>query len=244
MQKPSLFPSLAHTRYAFTPLNNSTTKLRQELILAQTRILELEDRVLAVKTEQADAVALLGQAELVLEEKIAYIIELDRTLNGRIRELEEECDRKSAEIDLRGEALHQAREEDQKNRASRDEIIADLSARLETSNQETNRAHEIAGEVNQQLTQSTEEVARLKEEMLKTTNELSGERENLAELRATIAALKTRNSDCQITLQSTQSSLDDAQSESKSAHEMIRQIRESALWRWSKLWRAWFGPKV
>ena len=178
--------------------------------------------MLEVKTEQADAVALLGQAELVLEEKIAYIIELDRTLNGRIRELEEECDRKSAEIDLRGEALNQAREEDQKNRASRDEIIADLSARLEASNQETNRAHEIAGEVNQQLTQSTEEVARVKKETLDTAKELAAEREVIQELRAAVAALKTQTSDYQTTLQSTQSALDDAQSESKSTQRVIR----------------------
>ena len=225
-------------------MKDSATHLRQELILAQTRILELEDRVLAVKTEQADAVALLGQAELVLEEKIAYIIELDRALSGRIRELEEECDRKSAEIDNRGEALAQARREDQNNRESRDQIISDLSDRLETANQEVNRAHQVAGEVNQQLTKSTEEVARLREDMLKLKHQLSTEKESVAEVRAQLTALETQNFEYQARLESTEASLRAAQHQTEAAQESLRQVRESALWRWSKLWRSWFGPKL
>ena len=62
--------------------------LRRELIAGELQRLELQDRLVARDTDRADAVALLGQAELVLEEKIGYILELDHSLNQRIRELE------------------------------------------------------------------------------------------------------------------------------------------------------------
>ena len=64
------------------------TTLRREVVAAELQILELKDRMLAVNTDRADAVALLGQAELLLEQKISYIITLDQALNSRIRELE------------------------------------------------------------------------------------------------------------------------------------------------------------
>src|SRR6187402_2436737 len=64
--------------------------IRKELILSQITVLELQDTVLQKETDKADAVSILGQAELVLEGKINYIFELDRALNQRIAALERE----------------------------------------------------------------------------------------------------------------------------------------------------------
>ena len=100
-------PIIRFQHSSILALSNQQTirDLRRELLTAESRILELQDRIAAKQTEQADAVALLGDAELVLENKITYIMELDRSLNLRIRELEEECDRKTDEIDRRGDSL-------------------------------------------------------------------------------------------------------------------------------------------
>ncbi len=100
--------------------------LRREIIAAETQISELQDQSTRRETEQADAVALLGQVELVLEQKIGYIIELDQTLNTRIRELEIECERKSEEIESRGKALLESEVRDEKNRTQ----LTDTRSRL------------------------------------------------------------------------------------------------------------------
>jgi septal ring factor EnvC (AmiA/AmiB activator) len=71
--------------------------VREELIRSQITVLELQDTVLQKETDKADAVSLLGRAELVLEGKINYIFELDRLLNGRVRELEQELSRAKAD---------------------------------------------------------------------------------------------------------------------------------------------------
>ena len=205
---------------------------------------ELEDRILEGKTAQADAVSLLGQAELVLEEKIAYIIELDRSLNERIRELEAECDRKTEEIENRGKALSDARDEDRKNREARDAIIGDLNARLEKANQETNQAHQVAGDINRELTKSTEEAARLRAGIDQLEHQLSQEREAAKALQAKLEDLDSRHSDKEAALQESKKSLQASREETKAAQAIIDQIQDSSLWRWSKWWRSWFGPKV
>ncbi len=222
----------------------SILHLRQELILARTRMQELEDRILEGKTAQADAVSLLGQAELVLEEKIAYIIELDRSLSDRIRELEAECDRKTEEIENRGKALSDAREEDRKNREARDTVIGDLNARLEKANQETNQAHQVAGDINRELTKSTEEAARLRADIDQLEQQLSQQREAAKVLQAKLEDLDSRHSDKEAALQESQKSLQASREETRAAQAIIDQIQDSSLWRWSKWWRSWFGPKV
>ena len=222
----------------------SILHLRQELILARTRMQELEDRILEGKTAQADAVSLLGQAELVLEEKIAYIIELDRSLSDRIRELEAECDRKTEEIENRGKALSDARDEDRKNREARDTVIGDLNARLEKANQETNQAHQVAGDINRELTKSVEEADRLRADIDQLEQQLSQQREAAKVLQAKLEDLDSRHSDKEAALQESQKSLQASREETRAAQAIIDQIQDSSLWRWSKWWRSWFGPKV
>ena len=200
--------------------------------------------MLEEKTNRADAVALLGEAELVLEGKIAYIVELDRALIARIRELEDECDRKSEEIESRGDALVAAREEDNKNRQARDKIISDLSEKLETANQEINRAHDTAGRVNAELTESVKQVANLEEEVARLRQTLAAEQSALGALQDKLSAVAARHDECQAALSTNKADLQKVQAEARSAESIIRRIQDSALWRWSKLWRRWFGPEL
>ena len=218
--------------------------IRRELITLKTQHLETRDQMLKVKTDRSDAVALLGQAELVLEGKIAYIIELDRALSARIRGLEDECDRKTEEIENRGKALSDARDEDRKNREARDAVIGDLNARLEKANQETNQAHQVAGDINRKLTESTEEAARLRAGIDQLEQQLSQEREAAQALQAKLEDLDSQHSDKEAALQESQKSLQASREEAKAAQAIIDQIQDSSLWRWSKWWRSWFGPKV
>lgn len=200
--------------------------------------------MLEEKTNRADAVALLGEAELVLEGKIAYIIELDRTLSVRIRELEEECDRKSEEIESRGEALSASREEDNKNRHVRDKIIVELSEKLEAANQEINRAHETAGRVNAELTESVKQVASLEEELAGLRQTLAAEQSAHGALQDELRAVAAHHDECQTALSTQQADLQKARAEAQVAEDINRRIQDSALWRWSKLWRRWFGPEL
>ncbi|MCC5021808.1 MAG: hypothetical protein J6386_02945 [Candidatus Synoicihabitans palmerolidicus] len=90
--------SPASSSLPLTDAGRQIDDLRREVIVAELQILELNDRLLAKETDRADAVALLRRAELVLEQIIGYSMTLDQALNQRIRELEEECDRKTTEI--------------------------------------------------------------------------------------------------------------------------------------------------
>ena len=65
-------------------------RVREELIRSQITVLELQDTILQKETDKADALSILGQAELVLEGKINYIFELDRVLNERIASIQAE----------------------------------------------------------------------------------------------------------------------------------------------------------
>ena len=99
-------------------------RVREELIRSQITVLELQDTILQKETDKADAVSLLGQAELVLEGKINYIFELDRTLNERIASLQQELTT---------------------SRSAHETITADLVQRLDQTNRELGAAHTLAG---------------------------------------------------------------------------------------------------
>jgi len=113
--------------------------IRKELILSQITVLELQDTVLRKETDKADAIALLGQAELVLESKINYISELDRALNERIATTE----RQLAET-----------------RVAHETIIADLVQKLDQTNRALGDAHNLAANYARESTEARESLAK------------------------------------------------------------------------------------
>lgn len=239
-------------------LETLVRNLRRELIIEKTQVLELQDRVQQQRTENSDAVSLLGQAELLLEHKIAFILKLDDSLNLRIRELEEECDRKSEEIENRGSRINELEATDERNRAERNEIIEDLAAKLEAANQEIGKAHNTAREIDQQRheqalarAESEQQQATTAGRLQKTESENEGLRLNLEETRQqitearnTIGDLENQLSELQQELAQTQNQLDQEESALKSAAQRLDTIESSRWWKLGQLWRVLFGPKL
>ena len=240
-----------------SPSEQSIQDLRRELLAAESRILELQDQIAAKQTEQADAVALLGDAELVLENKITYIVELDRTLNLRIRQLEQECDLKTEEIENRGKAINAAKESDERNRADREAIIAGLNTRIESANQEINQAHAIARDLDLKRAELTDKLEAISTERDPLVSDLNAAKQDLAEAETTRLELSK-------TLQTTETDRDSIKSRADSlaqevAHQKdqlglqsqklnnceaeIFEIKSSLLWKLGKPWRVVFGPK-
>jgi chromosome segregation ATPase len=231
--------------------------LRRELLTAESRILELQDRIAAKQTEQADAVALLGDAELVLENKITYIIELDRSLNLRIRELEEECDRKTEEIDRRGESLLAAEKNQRELNVERAAVVADLSRRIETANQEINKAHSLARDLDLKRAEAAEKlnvkVTKLDQTsavLTQTQGELASAKETNQELLKDLQKMEvTRDAATErITALENEAAQTNAElnSTTDTVHALeleLSNIKTSLLWRWGRPWRALFGPK-
>jgi len=125
--------------------------IRQELIRSQITVLELQDSILQKETDKADAVAILGQAELVLESKINYIFELDRALNEQIALIQRELsDARSA---------HQS-------------ITADLVQKLDQANRALGDTHNLAAQYAREAAEEREKLARAlaSVQQLETTN--------------------------------------------------------------------------
>tara|TARA_B110000483_G_scaffold29107_1_gene35308 strand:- start:1870 stop:2547 length:678 start_codon:yes stop_codon:yes gene_type:complete len=223
----------------------------------ETQILELQDQITAKQTEQADAVALLGDAELVLEHKITYIMELDRSLNLRIRELEAECDRKTEEIDRRGNSLLAAKQLELKNREERDTTVVDLSGRIESANQEINQAHSLAREIDLKRAESVEELDQKSIELESTATVLHETKTALASATASIQELRKSIQESGSVLAATKvliTSLEDeatrknaelnsTEQTTRALKRELSDIRTSLIWRMSRPWRALFGPK-
>jgi chromosome segregation ATPase len=218
--------------------------LRREVVATELQILELKDRMLAVNTDRADAVALLGQAELLLEEKISYIITLDQALNARVRELEKEADRKTEEIDRRGDHIREIEARKQKESGARDAIIADLGQRLEAANQEINRVHELARNLDQKRATAEQSAAEFSAQIVtathrqsETTEHLTRTQQDLDTARAQIADLENRRSVIAAELVKSARLL-------QTERTQIETISSSMLWRLGRPWRALFGPKI
>lgn len=225
-------------------LRQQIEDLRKELVNEKMQVLELQDRLRSAQTEQGDAVALLGEAELLLEGKIEYILRIDQALNTRIRELEEECDRKSEEIENRGQVIGELEARDTRHREERDTVIKDLSERLETANQETNQAHETARDIDQQRAKQVQALAAETTRHQATQADLDasradGERLNRA-LSEMIAQLKEREA----TLAEIQGQLAQTVDELNHARDQLQHVQDSALWKLGRPWRALFGPKL
>ncbi|MDB4385082.1 hypothetical protein N9023_04185 [Opitutaceae bacterium] len=232
-------------------------KLRRELLTAESRILELQDLVAVKKTEQSDAVALLGNAELLLENKIRYIVDLDQNLNDRIRELEQECDRKSEEIDRRGAVIQSLETRSESDRSERDTIISDFNTRLETANQKISEAHELARDLDLKR-------AKICDKLESKSNDLDDANEALAKNQVALENMTSAQSDLRSELTQSRGLLEDAKQQIakltqditardeilgrtehhlQDSQEEIAAIKESLLWKLGKPWRAVFGPK-
>lgn len=218
--------------------------LRREVSAAELQILELKDRMLAVNTDRADAVALLGQAELLLEQKINYIITLDQALNSKIKELEQEMDRKTTEIDQRGARISEIEKREQQECSARDTIISDLNARLESANQEINRAHETAREIDQKRAAAEQDLNQTTSRLTAAESTLIATQSSLKTQSSSLEGTKKQVADLTVQIQETCSKLSTTQQSLKNERAKVTQIKASMLWRLGRPWRALFGPKL
>ena len=131
-------PEVAHLQSELTEKTALVQSIRQELIRSQITVLELQDTILQKETDKADAVSILGQAELVLEGKINYIFELDRVLNERIASIQKEL---------------------ADSRAAHEIITADLVQKLDQANRALGDAHKLAARYAQEAAEAREKVA-------------------------------------------------------------------------------------
>lgn len=144
-------------------------EVRRELILAQISLLELNDTILQKETEKADAVALLGQFEHALEQKVDHIVELDRVLNERIRRAES--------------ALTEAR-------AAHDRVTQDLVRKLDAANREIGKTHELAAGFARDLAGVRDELQRTNARLAETGRDLAATESARAALERELAALR------------------------------------------------------
>jgi chromosome segregation ATPase len=200
--------------------------LREELIKTQMIVLDLNDRVLEKETEKADAVAILGQVELVLEQKINYITELDRALNGQLAELRARL------------------ETTQNENQARETSIQDLLQRLDAANKEVGRMHGVAGDYARDLAHTREALnvesathQQTRAQLAATSTELATTSQTLAATQGDLASTRTHLAETQRTLQSTEAEL------ARERHR-LNKIFRSALWKLGRPWRALFGPQV
>lgn len=157
--------------------------VREELIRAQITVLELQDTILQKETDKADAVAILGQAELVLEGKINYIVELDRVLNERIAVAQQE--------------LAAAR-------AAHDVVTADLVQKLDQTNRDLGAAHTLAANYARDAAHASEKLAaitsaldRLNSVQAETSAKLSAANADIESLRNQLDATSAARDDLQ-----------------------------------------------
>lgn len=161
---PSTDPDFERLQRELTEKTDLVQSVRKELILSQITVLELQDTVLQKETDKADAVSILGQAELVLEGKINYIFELDRVLNERIAALQQELTT---------------------TRAAHETITTDLVQKLDQTNRELGAAHTLAGNYAREAAETREKLTAA----LTSFQQLKAERDAIeGKLSATHAA--------------------------------------------------------
>lgn len=143
--------------------------IRKDLIHAQISILELNDSLLQKETDRFDALSLLGQLEHALEHKVNYIMDLDRALNARIAEVQQQL--AAAE-------------------ASAARTIADLVGRLDAANRELGSIHTLAAGYARDLAGARDELQRTAAQRDASIRDLAATREQLAAAVAEIGALR------------------------------------------------------
>lgn len=190
-------------------------QVRTELIRAQITVLELQDTILLKETDKADAVALLGQAELLLEGKINYVFELDRALNAQIAALQQE--------------LATARLEYAADRAARDQIAQDLVQKLDQANRALGEAHTLAGGY---AKEAAETAAKLQASLRQTET-----------LREELESWRGRADQAQAGAERIQQKLETVEAEHRALARELSAIRDSFAWKLTKPLRAVAGPK-
>lgn len=223
---------------------NLVETLRREVASAELQVYELKDRMLVVNTDRADAVALLGQAELLLEQKINYIITLDEALNRRIRELENEVGLKTTEIDQRDIRIAEVENLQKQETAAHNATISVLSERLEEANQATNQAHKLAYDIDQKRGAFAQELSQTSTRLSDTERALAQSQATLAELQSELNAAETQLSKLSSLLPETQTALGKTEQLLQCESDRVAQIQSSLLWRICRPWRALFGPKL
>jgi len=189
--------------------------VRKELILSQISVLELQDTVLQKETDKADAVSILGQAELVLEGKINYIFELDRVLNERITATQRE--------------LADAR-------TAHESVTNDLVQKLDATNRALGDAHQLAAKYARDAAQTGEKLAAAltsiqeREITLQRLEATVQERDSLsATLRSEIAELGRK--------------LTSALAAQTALEQQLAAIHESAVWKLTAPFRSKRTPQ-
>jgi chromosome segregation ATPase len=178
-------------------------EIRKELIHAQITVLDLNDTILRKDTEKTDALALLGKTSQVLEEKLAYILELDRVLNLKITELQRALGAETTE------------------KHARDRIIEDLVAKLDAANREIGATHTLAGNYARELAQT-------REQRQQDQNAFAESSRAQAELLAQRqAALEKTETD----LRQTQQALATTTAALRAAEEQAAAMRATLSWR-------------
>ncbi|HTO03667.1 MAG TPA: hypothetical protein VL069_08195 [Opitutus sp.] len=130
-------PEIARLQSELAEKTALVQSIRQELIRSQITVLELQDTILQKETDKADAISILGQAELVLEGEINYIFELDRVLNERIASVQKEL---------------------ADSRAAHETITNDLVQKLDQANRALGDAHKLAARYAQEAAEAREKI--------------------------------------------------------------------------------------
>jgi chromosome segregation ATPase len=213
--QPAATAELERLRQELNTQTELVQQVRTELIRSQITVLELQDTILQKETDKADAVALLGQAELLLEGKINYIFELDQALNARIAGLQQE--------------LATARREHEADRAARDQIAQDLVQKLDQVNRALGDAHTLAGGY--------------AKEAAETGTKLRDSLQATAALREELESWRARADSAQASAQRLQHQLETREAEHRALSRELTTIRGSLAWKLTKPLRALAGPK-
>lgn len=168
---PSTTPDVDRLQRDLSEKTALVQSVREELIRSQITVLELQDTVLQKETDKADAVSILGQAELVLEGKINYIFELDRVLNERIAQIKQEL---SA------------------NRAAHETITADLVQKLDQANRELGATHALAGNYAREAAETREKLTATLASFERLAADKTATEAKLSAARAAHDALETK----------------------------------------------------
>ena len=201
--------------------------VRRELIESQLVVLELNDQILQKQTDKADAIALLCQAELMLEQKISHIMELDRVLNLQITDLKSS----QQKIESDKAAISTKLSEAQNAQAQADSVIEDLTKRLDEANREIGQTHEMAGEINTALAASKANCDDLKKRNLEQTEKIKTDTDQLKQMEREIDKLNRL-------LATTNEALAKSKvSEGKSQQELT-ELKNSRTWRWTRIFRS------
>lgn len=209
------------------PERELVQSVRRELIESQLVVLELNDQILQKQTDKADAIALLCQAELVLEQKISHIMELDRVLNLQIDELKSHQD----ELKSRHATLNLQLGEAQNAQQQSNAIIEDLTKRLDAANREIGQTHEMARKINTALAASEATRNQLGKQQSQHTDKIAADAEQLKKQAHEINKLTEL-------LATTKSELDRSNASHQATQQELTELQQSRSWRWTRFFRS------